>query len=115
MTCETIRQKISERLAGKVFASGNGTCEITVPVRTPDNGFVTIYVQPSGNSFLIHDGGATDSQLFAYNIDTSQGGAKARRKQLMERFNVATGNGMMMSVPQMWRYCVSPCTSLNSR
>lgn len=69
-TCRALRDSLLQFFGEKVNVSlDEGACVVTLPMKTLDNRYVTVYVEPTATDrFLIHDGGDASAELFLHGV-----------------------------------------------
>jgi len=74
MTCSDLKTSIAEYLEDQLQVSVfRDDCVLTLPIKTLDGRWVSVYVeQPLENSFLVHDGSKTDSELFSQGVKMTE-------------------------------------------
>lgn len=80
--CSDIKDLVAQYLLDNLRASASfgGGCAITLPIKTLDDRWVSVIVEPRYDYYFVHDAGKTDSALFSHGIKMSDAD---------EQFNVA--------------------------
>jgi hypothetical protein len=71
LVCSEIKSSTARYLEGQLLISGrpDDACVITLPIKTLDGRWVSVIVeQKLEDSFRVHDGGKTDSELFSQGV-----------------------------------------------
>jgi hypothetical protein len=73
--CRSLRESLLAFLGDRVNVSlDEGACVVTLPMRTLDNRYVVIYVEPTATDrFLVHDGGDAAAELFLQGVKLTEG------------------------------------------
>lgn len=69
--CDSLRDRLLNRLAADLtVASVGSACMVTIPVRTADDRYVDVYVEPLVDSGFVrvHDGGKSTAELYTQGI-----------------------------------------------
>jgi len=74
LACSEIRESIAGLFADRAqIAKLKDYCVVTLPLQTVDNRHVSLIVEQGiGDTFLVHDGGKTESALFAQGVNVTQ-------------------------------------------
>ena len=68
-TCSNLKSSLLAFLGEKVrVAESRNGCVVTLPMETLDKRRVSVIVEKTGDTFLVHDGGKTLSELFCHGI-----------------------------------------------
>jgi len=74
--CFTLKESLSVLFANELEVSAIETgCIVTLPVRTVDDRYIDVFVEPVPNSdfVYVHDGGKNTAELFAQGIHSTEG------------------------------------------
>lgn len=73
LNCSSIKSGLEAYLReGTHIRNRRGLCVLSLPLRTADGRWVSVYIEPTvGDAILIHDGGKTLSELYAQGIHLS--------------------------------------------
>lgn len=68
--CSDVKHSVAKYLEEQLHVSPfKNDCILTLPIKTLDGRWVSVFVEQSlDNSFLVHDGGKTDSELFSQGV-----------------------------------------------
>ncbi len=93
--CDSLKDSLVAFLGANMeVTTANGRCIVTLPVRTLDDRFINVYVEPKlGSYVLVHDGGKSIAELFAQGIHLSDGQA-AHMKAVARRYGATFQNDM---------------------
>jgi hypothetical protein len=73
-TCSEIKELVAQYLTENLRASPSlrSGCTITLPIKSVDDRWVFVIVEERYNVFRVHDGGKTDSELFAQGLTMAE-------------------------------------------
>lgn len=94
-SCSSIRDALVTFFGAHTeVTTANGRCIVTLPIKTLDDRFIDVYLEPKlGDYVLVHDGGKSMVELFAQGIhltDTQVG----QMKNVAHRYGVTFQNDM---------------------
>jgi hypothetical protein len=72
--CRSLKQSLLEFLGSRVEVSvDEGACVVTLPLKTLDNRYVTVYVDRTATDrLLVHDGGDATAELFLQGVKLTE-------------------------------------------
>lgn len=73
--CRSVKESLLDFLGSRVDVYlDEGACVVTLPLRTLDNRYVIVYVEPTATDrFLVHDGGDAAAELFLQGVKLTEG------------------------------------------
>lgn len=101
--CRSIKQSLLAFLGGRVeVSSDEGACVITLPIKTIDNRYVTVYVEITATDrLLVHDGGDAAAELFLQGVSLTES-KTATMKSLARRYGASFANNSFTIVATPW-------------
>jgi hypothetical protein len=74
-SCRSLKLSLLEFFGSRVEVSADeGACIVVLPMKTLDNRYVTVYVEPTATDrMLVHDGGDASSELFLQGVNLTEG------------------------------------------
>lgn len=97
-SCRTLKQSLLDFLGGRVEVSfEEGACLVTLPLKTLDNRYITVYVeQTATNRLQVHDGGDTVAELFLQGMNLTNSRAEVLRA-IAKRYGVSFADNSFMT------------------
>jgi len=69
LICSDVKHSVAEYLEDQLQVSVfKNDCILTLPIKTLDGRWVSVFVESLDNHFLVHDGSKTDSELFSQGV-----------------------------------------------
>jgi len=93
-TCSTIRSSLVGYLGEQIGVSAvDRTCVITLPLKTLDDRYLDVYVEPTVSTWVsVHDGGDAVAELYLQGIHLT-GNGEDEMRAIAERYGVAFSAG----------------------
>ena len=119
-TCLSLKQSVLSYLNKEVevIAFDEQHCVLTLPLKTLDNRYIEIFVDPKigGHFALVHDGGKATAELFAQGIHSTRT-KEYQLKAVAERYSVTFADGVFsvgcrMDAIQKAVLSIAQCASL---
>lgn len=97
--CRSLRKSLLEFLGSRVeVSSDEGACVVTLPIKTLDNRYVTVYVEPTATDrVLVHDGGDAASELFLQGVKLTDSKIQTMRA-IAKLYGVSFANNSFTAV-----------------
>ena len=100
LDCSDIKTSMAKYLEDQLLLSkrANHTCVLTLPIKTFDGRWVSVIVeQKFDDSFLVHDGGKTDSELFSQGVKMNAADEETHAA-IAAKYEVSIGDRLIQKV-----------------